>query len=34
MVYLELVDFVPEATFAPPPRAQREEEPEPIEETA
>ena len=34
MVYLELVDFVPEATFAPPPRAQREEEPEPVEETA
>ncbi|MDP9232240.1 MAG: 50S ribosomal protein L17 [Actinomycetota bacterium] len=34
MVYLELVDFVPEATFAPPPRAQREEEPEPIEGTA
>ena len=34
MVYLELVDFVPEATFAPPPRAQREEESEPIEETA
>ncbi len=32
MVYLELVDFVPEATFAPPPRAQREEEPEPVEE--
>src|SRR5215211_8100096 len=27
MVYLELVDFVPEATIAPPPRAQREEEP-------
>jgi large subunit ribosomal protein L17 len=34
MVYLELVDFVPEATFAPPPRAQREEEPEPVEEPA
>ncbi len=27
MVYLELVDFVPEATIAPPPRVQREEEP-------
>jgi large subunit ribosomal protein L17 len=27
MVYLELVDFVPEATFAPPPRAEREEAP-------
>jgi large subunit ribosomal protein L17 len=27
MVYLELVDFVPEATFATPPRAEREEEP-------
>jgi large subunit ribosomal protein L17 len=34
MVYLELVDFVPEATFAPPPRAPREEEPEPVEEPA
>ena len=34
MVYLELVDFVPDATFAPPPRAQREEEPEPVEEPA
>ena len=34
MVYLELVDFVPEATFALPPRAPREEEPEPVEETA
>ena len=34
MVYLELVDFVPEATFAPPPRAQREEEEEPVEEPA
>jgi large subunit ribosomal protein L17 len=27
MVYLELVDFVPDATFAPAPRAPREEEP-------
>ena len=34
MVYLELVDFVPDATFAPAPRAPREEEPEPVEETA
>jgi large subunit ribosomal protein L17 len=34
MVYLELVDFVPEATFALPPRAPREEEPEPVEEPA
>jgi large subunit ribosomal protein L17 len=33
MVYLELVDFVPDATYAPPPRASREEEPEPVEET-
>jgi large subunit ribosomal protein L17 len=33
MVYLELVDFVPDATFAPAPRARREEEPEPVEET-
>jgi large subunit ribosomal protein L17 len=33
MVYLELVDFVPDATFAPAPRAPREEEPEPVEET-
>jgi large subunit ribosomal protein L17 len=34
MVYLELVDFVPDATFAPAPRASREEEPEPVEESA
>ena len=34
MVYLELVDFVPDATFAPAPRAPREEEPEPVEESA
>jgi large subunit ribosomal protein L17 len=34
MVYLELVDFVPDATFAPAPRAPREEEPEPVEEPA
>ena len=34
MVYLELVDFVPEATFTPPPRAAREDEAEPVEETA
>jgi large subunit ribosomal protein L17 len=34
MVYLELVDFVPDATFAPAPRAPREEEPEPVEDTA
>jgi large subunit ribosomal protein L17 len=34
MVYLELVDFLPDATFAPAPRAPREEEPEPVEETA
>ena len=32
MVYLELVDFVPEATFALPARAEREAEP--VEETA
>jgi hypothetical protein len=32
MVYLELVDFVPEATFALPARAEREVEP--VEETA
>jgi large subunit ribosomal protein L17 len=34
MVYLELVDFVPDATYAPAPRAPREEEPEPVEESA
>jgi large subunit ribosomal protein L17 len=34
MVYLELVDFLPDATFSPAPRAPREEEPEPVEETA
>jgi hypothetical protein len=34
MVYLELVDFVPEATFALPARAEREAEPQPVEETA
>ena len=34
MVYLELVDFVPEATFALPARPAREDEPEPVEETA
>jgi large subunit ribosomal protein L17 len=32
MVYLELVDFVPEATYALPARAEREAEP--VEETA
>jgi large subunit ribosomal protein L17 len=34
MVYLELVDFLPDATFSQAPRAPREEEPEPVEETA
>jgi large subunit ribosomal protein L17 len=30
MVYLELVDFMPEATIEPPRRARREEEPETV----
>ena len=34
MVYLELVDFVPEATFALPARPEREAEPQTVEETA
>jgi large subunit ribosomal protein L17 len=34
MVYLELVDYVPPEVSAPPPRRQREEEPEPVEEPA
>ncbi|MDQ2980944.1 MAG: 50S ribosomal protein L17 [Actinomycetota bacterium] len=34
MVYLELVDFVPEAAAAPAPRAEREAEPEPVEAEA
>jgi len=32
MVYLELVDYVPPEVAAPPPRARREAEPEPVQE--